>query len=369
MLVSQAHPWHHETDHAPQTEADREVLRAQGTAVSITQAAAAIVGTFIGSSLLTVFLVYIILRYRRKKRRDRDNYGDYGGDRPGTRGSYNSMADGGARDLKERPSAMLSPSTTRVGGLTRTNTLASAQNNKNTTNNNNNWEVISQPPTADPLPKLGVVRRPTGEALSTNYATSKAAERKPLKLAEPPPARKKGGAAARGAAGDGNDDYDKPGSGGASTGGTTWSVFPKVDPDPKGVLAAAAQRELRPGSTQQAASLQKWLSTAVTVSPFGPLDSDSGPSQRPSNGNNNTGNNINNNSNNNVTSKGAAAPGRMSEVKWPLQGGQDEVGGLAYAETPTVSTAAVARSVSVKSGRATGVGMGMGLPGKARKIK
>lgn len=311
--------------------------------------------------------MFIILRYRRKRRRDGDgeNYGAYGGgkERPGTRGSYNSMAEEGNRDVKERPSAtMMSPDsgTTKVGGLTRTNTLASPQRG-------DAWELLSQPtadlppPKGGALSKLGVVRKPAGEAFTTNYAVTQDAERKPLKLAEPPPAKKKGLPGGGPGGGGGNDDdygdNNKPSSGGASTGGTTWSVFPKVDPDPKGVLAAAAQREVRPGSTQQAASLQKWLQTAVTVSPFGPLDSRTGPPGARAN-----------NAPGSTTTKGAPPPSRMSEVKWPLQGGvlqgegeqepAREVG-LAYAETPTVSTAAVARSVSMK---------GIGLPGKARKI-
>lgn len=341
-----------------------------------------------------MLLVFIILRYRRKKQRggDGEDYGAYGGggakERPGTSRSYNSMAeDAGGRDVKARPSDMMSPDsgTTKVGGLTRTNTLASTQPQGDA------WELLSQPTPEDPLPKLGVVREPAGEALTTNYAVTKEVDRKPLKLAEPPLAKKKSFPSAGGAGGGDNNDNNadnyynnninnnninnnnnKPGSSGAGTGGTTWSVFPKVDPDPKGLLAAAAQREVRPGSTQQAASLQKWLQSAVTVSPFGPLDSKTGPAGR-------SGPNANANANASVvaaesrTAKGAPPPSRMSEIRWPLPGGQgprpqqqqqqqqlqtQEVG-LAYAETPTVSTAAIARSVSMK---------GIGLPGKARKI-
>lgn len=304
-----------------------------------------------------MLLVFIILRYRRRRRRERDgeNYGAYGEkERPGTRGSYNSMAGVGNTDVKERPSVMMSPDsgTTKVGGLSRTNTMASAQRG-------DAWELLSQP-TAEPLPKLGILRKPTGEALTTNYAVSKEAERKPLKLAEPPPAKKKGlpggGTGGGGSSGGYDDDANKLGSGEASTGGTTWSVFPKVDPDPKGLLVAAAQREVRPGSTQQAASLQKWLQSAVTVSPFGPLDSRTGPGAGTASAT----------AAPPITTKGAPPPNRISEVKWPLQEGQGQGqgqdAGLAYAETPTVGTAALARSVSVKGMK------GMGLPGKPRKL-
>ncbi len=50
-------------------DAASQVMRAQGTAVSVTQAALAIVGTFVGSSLLTIAAFYLILRYRSKQRR------------------------------------------------------------------------------------------------------------------------------------------------------------------------------------------------------------------------------------------------------------------------------------------------------------
>lgn len=362
-----------------------------------------------------MLLVFIILRYRRRRRRDsRVPYdGRYGNDRgggkerPGSSGSYNSMANVGAgRDVKDRD-LILSPDsgTTKVGGLSRANTVVGggSSSGRGGGGGGDQWELLSQP-SGNPLPKLGVTRRPAGEALTANYAVSAAAERKPLKLAEPPPAKKKGllagAGAGAGVGGGGNNDNNnnnnnnnnnstkavddddnmnnnnnnnKPGSsGGATTGGTTWSVFPKVDPDPKGVLAAAAQREVtRRGSGQQsAANLQKWLQTAVEVSPFGPLDSKSGgpagavPAPAAATATTTVGGvggggaeGGGGSGGGSETRKGAPPPNRMSEVKWPLQGGQEP--GLAYAETPTVSTAAVARSVSLK---------GVGLPGKPRKV-
>ncbi len=52
-----------------QTEANTQVQQAQGAAVSVTQAALAIVGAIIGSSLLTIVAFTLILRCRRIKRR------------------------------------------------------------------------------------------------------------------------------------------------------------------------------------------------------------------------------------------------------------------------------------------------------------
>jgi len=49
--------------------ANAQVQQAQGTAVSISQAAAAIVGAIVGSSLLSVLIFYLCLRYKRSKRR------------------------------------------------------------------------------------------------------------------------------------------------------------------------------------------------------------------------------------------------------------------------------------------------------------
>lgn len=48
-------------------EASTQISQAQGAAVSITQATLAVVGTFIGSSILSILAFYLILRYRRKR--------------------------------------------------------------------------------------------------------------------------------------------------------------------------------------------------------------------------------------------------------------------------------------------------------------
>ncbi|OHF00054.1 hypothetical protein CORC01_04700 [Colletotrichum orchidophilum] len=56
---------------AARDDANIRVSQAQGAAVSVTQAALAVVGAIIGSSLLTVLGFYIFSRYRRNKRRER----------------------------------------------------------------------------------------------------------------------------------------------------------------------------------------------------------------------------------------------------------------------------------------------------------
>ncbi len=52
-----------------QADAATQVEQAQGAAVSVTQAALAVVGTFIGSSLLTIAVFYLFLRLRENRRR------------------------------------------------------------------------------------------------------------------------------------------------------------------------------------------------------------------------------------------------------------------------------------------------------------
>ncbi|OBR06860.1 hypothetical protein CH63R_10980 [Colletotrichum higginsianum IMI 349063] len=55
---------------AARDDANIRIQQAQGTAVSVTQAALAVVGAIIGSSLLTILGFYLFTRYRRNKRRD-----------------------------------------------------------------------------------------------------------------------------------------------------------------------------------------------------------------------------------------------------------------------------------------------------------
>ncbi|KAB5582388.1 hypothetical protein GE09DRAFT_1246046 [Coniochaeta sp. 2T2.1] len=83
---------------AVRSEADTRVLEAQGAAVSVTQAALAIVGAIIGSSLITIFAFVMVLRYKRRRRyrrslaaaARREGGGSIG--YPGPQGSSNDMA-------------------------------------------------------------------------------------------------------------------------------------------------------------------------------------------------------------------------------------------------------------------------------------
>src|SRR6185436_5016285 len=59
-----------------QADAASQVQQAQGTAVSVTQAALAVVGSIIGSSLITIGAFYLVLRLKRnRRRRTRHNMG------------------------------------------------------------------------------------------------------------------------------------------------------------------------------------------------------------------------------------------------------------------------------------------------------
>ncbi|GKT52640.1 uncharacterized protein ColSpa_12821 [Colletotrichum spaethianum] len=56
-------------------DAKLQVQQAQGAAVSVTQAALAVVGAIIGSSLLTILAFYLFTRYRRNKRKEQTGRG------------------------------------------------------------------------------------------------------------------------------------------------------------------------------------------------------------------------------------------------------------------------------------------------------
>ncbi|KAB5586182.1 hypothetical protein GE09DRAFT_56491 [Coniochaeta sp. 2T2.1] len=83
---------------AVRSEADTRVLEAQGAAVSVTQAALAIVGAIIGSSLITIFAFVMVLRYKRRRRYRRSlaaaarREGGGSISYPGPQGSSNDMA-------------------------------------------------------------------------------------------------------------------------------------------------------------------------------------------------------------------------------------------------------------------------------------
>lgn len=344
-----------------QTEADRQVEQAQGTAVSITQAAAAIIGTFIGSSILTILVVLLVLRYRRKKRNNRDQYRDgdrstsaasgrsggggyYGGGEKRPE-SYNSMADSMVMfgdGVQEKKVPLMSPEsdTTKVGGLSRMGTTTSRAMEGNNGNSEGRYNKQQNNTTASTGPS-----EPTGEAITVNYVRNvKQSDRKPIKLSDPPPAKPKKAkmsAPTTAAVNNNNivsDDEDDerdnpPGDSGK------WNLFPKVDPSPKRVsrshlnpfagkqassaAAKAATTTTKDAQQQQVAgrpnsslqtplNLQKWLQTATTMSPFGPLDN-----------NDKSSNNDQRAQAANPTAGGGRgrlpANVRLSEVKWPLQ--------------------------------------------------
>ncbi|KAH8907307.1 hypothetical protein BR93DRAFT_928181 [Coniochaeta sp. PMI_546] len=109
---------------AVRTEADNRVLQAQGAAVSVTQAALAIVGAIIGSSLLTIAAFVMVLRYKRRRRVRRSLAAGRGGDSigyPGLQGSSSGIGGGYEKggsyavDIKEPEPAV---QTQRVGFAT-----------------------------------------------------------------------------------------------------------------------------------------------------------------------------------------------------------------------------------------------------------
>lgn len=294
--------------------------QAQSSAVSITQAAAIIVGASAGSSLITLIIILCVLRYRRKKRREREaqaedargKMNDDGGSRPGTSGSYNSMT-AAPRDLKDQ--ALMTGSTAVAAAPERFQSVrivdVSRNGSKNsatrvgagggggvavatTTTTIKGGGARSKPESflGERLSRLGITRRPTGEAFTTDYIQRADSVRKPvITLADPPAAAKK-------------DQQQQQQDYGASNKTTpTFSVFPKIDPDPKGTMLKTVREESRPPSS--GAALQAWLQTAE-ISPFGPLEP---PPAKTSDSNNN----------NEPTSKGAPGPARLTEVKWPLQ--------------------------------------------------
>lgn len=68
-LLSPVYPSKYELTQLLQADAQSQVQQAQGAAVSVTQAALAVVGTFVGSSLLTILAFYLVLRHKQNRRR------------------------------------------------------------------------------------------------------------------------------------------------------------------------------------------------------------------------------------------------------------------------------------------------------------
>ncbi|KAI7783247.1 hypothetical protein LA080_012171 [Diaporthe eres] len=363
-------------------QAQDQVQQAQGAAVSITQAALAIVGTFIGSSLLTVLVVWLIIRHKRKQR-DRaaapmnTGVSSYYGGGPGAE-AYGAIA----RDVKDM---MLSPAsgTTKIGSERARSFGGSRGNDMVTKGYGLEKETGMGTGVGADEGGGGPGDVQIGYARSTNYR-----ERKAPKLSEPPPARRKD---------------SSPGTPRTPK----YEVFPKVtQPGPSpptapvpgvqgGMGGGGGGRPFRPRSSiQPDYNLQDWLQT-TTVSPFGTLE-------RPNNSNN-----ANNNATaNTIQPRGVPQPQpnpqpkRTSEVKWPLQGSSSseppsrsnsntsrdaadadtDAGAAAYHPLAAVTRepAAAPRSVTVASAggpaatRSVRVGVesmrGIGLPGVARKL-
>lgn len=358
--------------------------QAQSSAVSITQAAAIIVGASAGSSIITLIIILCVLRYRRKKRREREGQAedargkmnDDDGSRPGTSGSYNSMT-AAPRDLKDQ--ALMTGSTAVAAAPERFQSVrivdVSRNGSKNsatrvgaggggggaaaaaaatTTTTIKGGAARSKPESflGERLSRLGITRRPTGEAFTTDYVQRADSVRKPvITLADPPAAAKK----------DQQQDY------GASSKTTpTFSVFPKIDPDPKGTMLKTVREESRPPSS--GAALQAWLQTAE-ISPFGPLEPP--PAKTSDN-------------NNEPTSKGAPGPARLTEVKWPLQD-RSSAGGVKRSATDASSRYSTQTETAPEQGNipvalvrdnpaagtpqvVPGRMKGPGLPGSVRKV-
>lgn len=379
------------TDILHQDQAQDEVQQAQGAAVSITQAAAAIVGTFVGSSLLTVLIVWLIIRHKRRQK-DRaaapmnTGVSSYYGGGPGAE-AYGAIA----RDVKD--AMMLSPAsgTTKIGSE-RARSFGGSRGNDMVTSGYG-LEKEAGLGTGGGAPGPGDVQ--IGYARSTNYR-----ERKAPKLSEPPPSRRR--------------ENGSPGDGAATTPTTPkYEVFPKVTqpglsppaapvPGARGGVGGggggAGGRPRPRSSIQPDYNLQDWLQTTI-VSPFGTLG-------RPGVNNNNNNNSPINTNTNPAMAQPAARPQpkRTSEVKWPLQGSSsseppsrsnsntsregadaDADAGVASTYQPgapaavvTREPAAAPRTVTVASGgapaatRSVRVGVesmrGIGLPGVARKL-
>lgn len=169
------------------------------------------------------------------------------------------------------------------------------------------------------LSRLGITRRPTGEALTTDYVQPADSVRKPvMTLADPPPGKERK---------NGKEQQDL-GAGSKTT--PTFSVFPKIDPDPKGTMLKTVREESsRPPST--GATLQAWLQTAE-ISPFGPLEPPPAKQQQQQQSS----------KDDEQTSKGAPGPARLTEVKWPLQDGSPDGGDASDRFSLATSTAAPA---------------------------
>lgn len=97
-------------------DAQNQVVQAQGTAVSITQAAIAIVASILGSSLLTILAFWCVLRVKRdRRRRSRELNGEkisYPQSQDKAQGSYDAPTAYGANGYPQDIKGPLSPART-----------------------------------------------------------------------------------------------------------------------------------------------------------------------------------------------------------------------------------------------------------------
>lgn len=281
--------------------------------MSITQAAAAIVATFIGSSLITVLAFWLVLRFKReRRRRSRAPVGqsrrvDDGYQRPDSRNNSNENvnspynANGYMRDEKKQPFPVspLTPTsgTTKVGSSTAgRSTNPFGDGSKGSFGENRSMANKGAAPDQVSI----------GYAKTTDYKSRPP----PPVLSKPPAAAKK--------------TPPPPPSATA-----TYNVFPKkpsVSSPPSGLLPAQSAAG---GGGERASgvppNLQTWLQTA-SVSPFGTMKMSVGP-QQPAK--------------------------RDSGVKWPFS-----------SNSPPAAKASVGIAGAVRGANAAGPG----LPTQPRKL-
>lgn len=346
------------SDSLQQAQADQEVNKAQSSAVSITQAAAIIVGAAVGSSIITIMIVLLVLRYRRKRRREREIQAEdarggsmHKGPRPGTSGSYSSLETMtvAPRDVKDPPPMTGSTAVATSTVPERFQSVRIVDVSRNGSKNSATTRARTKPESflGERLSRLGITRRPTGEALTTDYVQRADSVRKPVQSFmsdDSPPAPQQ---ASR---------KEPPDPFGASNKTTpTFSVFPKIDPDPKGThmlkTVREEERQSRPPSSGKA--LQEWLQTAE-ISPFGPLEP---PPAKLSSA---------------VVDNNAR---KAAEVKWPLQESRASPDSLGRSRTDASERSSQVGTIPVAMVRenpaAAGtpqVMRGPGLPGSVRKV-
>ena len=227
------------TNFFAQNEADTQVQQAQGAAVSVTQAALAIVGAIIGSSLLTIVGFTLVLRYRRIKRRksrleasSRDNI------------SYPALA--------QTSNAGYGPGAFGGGGGGATNAYGFPFD-------------LKEPPRAAPSGPLGLQRNPEVRISRSSSSNASGVGAGGVGFAT----SDYGPQAARVTSGDREFMLKDAPKG-------KFSLFPRAQDSPQpsaSTLAAGSPQSQARGSKIFPPSLDTWL-RAGTVSPFGTLQKD-----------------------------------------------------------------------------------------------